>query len=81
MSEQTVYVARGWCQSDKPYHLSNDDCNAARRANNLTEIPLTEAEKRGFRECNACTREYDNANYDQSYQEALKAAARGEADD
>jgi len=78
MSEQTVYVARGWCKTDKAYHLSKDDCNAARRASNLSEITLSEAKSRGFRECRACTREYNNTNYDNSYQQALKAAAQGD---
>ncbi len=76
---ETVYVARGWSKTDKAYHLTKDDCYAARRASNLNEITLSEAKSRGFQQCKSCTLQYDNTNYDTSYQQALKAAA--ESDD
>jgi len=74
----TVYVARGWSSDDKVYHI-NRECPAANKSHNLTETTEQDAaDVRGFRECRQCTRDYDSSDYDNSYQKALKQAAKSD---
>jgi len=75
---KTVYIARGWSAPTKKYHVTKDDCHAARKCRNLRETTQAEAEAHGFEQCHSCTREYDTSNYDQSYQDALKQAAKSD---
>jgi len=76
--KQTVYIARGWSAPTKKYHITDTDCPAARKCENLRETTKEQAEAHGFEQCHSCTRDYDTSNYDQSYQDALKQAAESD---
>lgn len=77
MSEQ-ILIKTGYSSSTKTAHTKM--CRAAKKAGNLREVPPDVAETMDLKDCPYCTGTHDTASYDQSYQEALKRAAKAGGD-
>ena len=77
MTEQTAWIPRGWSSSLKRYH-TDENCPSKSKCHNLKETTVAEAKARDIEHCGNCGRSYDRANYDASYQAALKRAAQSD---
>jgi len=78
MTEQTTaWIPRGWSGSIKRYH-TDEDCPSKAKCHNLKETTVAEAKAREIEHCANCGRDYELGNYDNSFQAALKDAAKGD---
>jgi len=73
----TVYVIQGQNKHKTRYHDGEKSCSSSKKATDLEELTIEEAEIRGLTRCKRCAGEVDTSGQDLSYQNALKQAAAG----
>jgi len=72
--DKTILICTGRSSRKKRYHT--ELCRGAKKANNLREVRKSDVEHMDLTLCTYCAGEHTTDNYNDSYQKALKQAAK-----